>query len=74
MAKVHNVRWFVLEIYNPPVNAHLAAALAHVRFFASMDACVYSQRGSLDELLIAPGVVAHMRSNATVYTLYAQLV
>lgn len=53
-------------------NAYLAATFAHVRLFAGMDACVYSQRGPLDELLIATGIVANMRSDATVYTFCAE--
>ena len=54
------------------VSAYLPATFAHVRFLAGMNAGVYRQRRSLDELLIATGIVADMRSNTTVYTFYTQ--
>lgn len=63
---------FVIEYILHAINPYLATTFAHVRFFAGMNACVYSQRGSLDKLLIATGIVADMRSNATVYTFYVQ--
>lgn len=72
MARVHNVR--IIEKSTLRVrNAYLAAAFAHVRLLAGMNACVYSQRRSLDKLLIATGIIADMRSNATVYTFYTPI-
>lgn len=46
--------------------AYLSATLAHVRLFAGVNALVDSQRGPLDELLAAVGVVAYVRTDATV--------
>ena len=47
---------------------HFSTSLAHVRLLAGVDALVHSQGGTLDELLAAVGVVAHVRTNAAVNT------
>lgn len=73
MARVTNVSPFVYDCLLRAINAYLAATFAHVGFFAGMDACVYSQRGPLDKLLVATGIVADMRSNATVDPFCAQI-
>jgi hypothetical protein len=49
---------------------YLAAALTHVGLLAGVDTLVDRQRGALDELLAAVGVVAHMRADAAVDTFY----
>jgi hypothetical protein len=49
--------------------AYLAAALAHVRLLASVDALVHRQGRTLDKLLAAVGVIAHVRTDAAVDTL-----
>ena len=47
---------------------YLSTTLTHVRLLAGVDALVDSQCGSLDELLAAVGVVAHVGADATVDT------
>jgi hypothetical protein len=46
--------------------AYLAAALAHVRLFASVYTLVDCQRRTLDELLAAVGIIADVRPYAAV--------
>jgi hypothetical protein len=46
--------------------AYLAAAFAHVRLLASVDALVDCQGRTLDELLAAVGVIAHVRADSAV--------
>jgi hypothetical protein len=48
--------------------SYLSTSLAHVRLLSGVHALVDSQRGPLDELLAAVGVVAHVGANATVDT------
>ncbi len=59
-------------MFSLAVGTYLATTLAHVRLFTGVDARVYCQRRSLDELLVAARIFADMRSNATMDTFYAQ--
>ena len=47
---------------------YLSTTLTHVRLLAGVDALMDGQRGSLDELLAAVGVVANVRADAAVDT------
>lgn len=49
---------------------YLATTLTHVRFFAGMNSSVHGQRRSLDELLLATRIIAHVRSDTTVDSFY----
>ena len=66
MAKVDIISMFYDFDY--PIKAYLATTFAHVRFFARMNALMYSQSRTLNKLFAAVGEVADMRPNATVYS------
>lgn len=50
------------------LDAYLATALAHVRLLARVNTLMHRQGRTLDELLAAVGVVAHMGADAAVDT------
>jgi len=50
------------------IQAHLAASLAHMRLLAGVYARMHSQSAALNELFATAGVIAHVRSDATVDT------
>lgn len=47
--------------------SHFSASLAHMGLLSGVHTHVNRQRRSLNELLAAVGVIAHVRSNAAVY-------
>ena len=47
---------------------HLATSLAHMRLLAGVYARMHSQSAALNELFATAGVIAHVRSDATVDT------
>jgi len=52
------------------VKAYLATTLTHVRLLASMDTLMNGQGRSLNKLFAAVGVLAHVRADATMDTLW----
>lgn len=59
---------------NTRLEAYLAATLTHVGLLARVDTLMNRQGRALDELLPAVGVLAHMRTDATVDAFWVLLV